>query len=268
LEIARQIGDKQGEGNAYGNLGNAYSRLGDYPKAIEYHQKNLEIARQIGDKQGEGNAYGNLGNAYSRLGDYPKAIEQAIKGSLILLQIQSPNIRQVLNILTGVCQKIGVAAFEELVKTSCGALGVDYSQYRPILEQGGVFEGVKLNDYQKSLVRVFSFAALGNPQAIKEVEQWVTERKEHKDWAKLAGVVALLLAGERDQAVLLDPSRGLDEIDTAIMEQVLATLHSQLEQTGEDQIQTASKIQPNAEPAAPEKEKEKNPKKKSWWKKW
>ncbi|XP_074632061.1 uncharacterized protein LOC141890475 [Acropora palmata] len=75
LKIAKEIGDRAGEGRAYGNLGNAYQSLGDYQKAIEYHEKHLTIAKEIGDRAGEGGAYGNLGNAYQSLGDYQKAIE-------------------------------------------------------------------------------------------------------------------------------------------------------------------------------------------------
>ena len=40
-----------------------------------YHEKHLKIALEIGDRAGEGEAYGNLGNAYQPLGDYRKAIE-------------------------------------------------------------------------------------------------------------------------------------------------------------------------------------------------
>ena len=75
LKIAKEVGDKHGEGGAYGNLGNAYGCLGDFKKAIEYHNLHLKIAKEIGDKHGEGGAYGNLGNAYGRLGDFKKAIE-------------------------------------------------------------------------------------------------------------------------------------------------------------------------------------------------
>ena len=49
--------------------------LGDFRKAIEYHEKDLKIAIEIGDRAGEGRAYGNLGNAYRSLGDFRKAIE-------------------------------------------------------------------------------------------------------------------------------------------------------------------------------------------------
>ena len=75
LQIAKQVGDKAGEGRAYGNLGNAYDSLGDFHKAIEYHECCLQIAKEVGDKAGEGGAYGNFGNAYHSLGNFHKAIE-------------------------------------------------------------------------------------------------------------------------------------------------------------------------------------------------
>ena len=75
LSIAKEIGDKGLEGGAYTNLGIAYCSLGDYEKAIEFHQQLLSIAKEIGDKGSEGGAYTNLGIAYKFLGDYKKAIE-------------------------------------------------------------------------------------------------------------------------------------------------------------------------------------------------
>ena len=52
-----------------------YYSLSDYRKAIEYHEKYLNIAIEIGDRGGEGRAYGSLGNTYNSLSDYRKAIE-------------------------------------------------------------------------------------------------------------------------------------------------------------------------------------------------
>ena len=75
LKISKEEGDNAGEGGAYGNLGNAYQSLRDFQKAIEYHERDLKISKEVGDKTGEGGAYGNLGNAYQSLGDFQKAIE-------------------------------------------------------------------------------------------------------------------------------------------------------------------------------------------------
>ena len=40
--------------------------LGDFKQAIEYHMLDLTIAKEVGDRAGEGRAYCNLGNAYRR----------------------------------------------------------------------------------------------------------------------------------------------------------------------------------------------------------
>ena len=49
-------------------LGNAYYSLGDFSKAIDHHGLDLAIAKEVGDRAGEGKAYGNLGNAYQSQG--------------------------------------------------------------------------------------------------------------------------------------------------------------------------------------------------------
>lgn len=74
-DIAREIGDRRGEGNALGNLGLAYAALGDARHAIEYQEQALVIDRALGDRRGEGTALGNLGSAYAALGDTRHAIE-------------------------------------------------------------------------------------------------------------------------------------------------------------------------------------------------
>ena len=67
-----------------GNIGDAYLQhalgiachsLGDFQKAIEYHERDLKISKELGDRTREGRAYCNLGNAYHSLGDFQKAIE-------------------------------------------------------------------------------------------------------------------------------------------------------------------------------------------------
>jgi tetratricopeptide (TPR) repeat protein len=58
-----------------GNLGLCYASLDDYRQAIDLHTQALAIARQIGDRRGEGGALGNLGICHASLGDYPQAID-------------------------------------------------------------------------------------------------------------------------------------------------------------------------------------------------
>jgi tetratricopeptide (TPR) repeat protein len=75
LAISKEIGDRHGEGNQLGNLGLAYYALGQVERAIEYHERALAISKEIGDRHGEGNRLGNLGIAYHALGQVERAIE-------------------------------------------------------------------------------------------------------------------------------------------------------------------------------------------------
>ena len=75
LKIAKETGDKTEQGRAYGSLGNAYGSLHDFKKAIHYHQRHLKIAKELGDRSGQQNAYGNLGNDHQSLGDFETAID-------------------------------------------------------------------------------------------------------------------------------------------------------------------------------------------------
>ena len=98
--------------------------LGQYQKAIEFHEQHLQIAKEVGDRGGEGGAYGNLGKAYRSLGQYHKAIEYHEQGlanrqrsgrswrggeSLIVdlgvcLSTHLDNIKRRLNIMSNTCK--------------------------------------------------------------------------------------------------------------------------------------------------------------------
>ena len=75
LKIAKEVGDREEEGRAYSNLGDDYYSLGDFQKAIGYHEQRLKVSKEVGDRTGEARAYFNLGSAYYRLGDFQKCIE-------------------------------------------------------------------------------------------------------------------------------------------------------------------------------------------------
>ena len=75
LRIAKEVSDKAAEGRAYGNLGNAYHSLCQFQRALECHKQDLSIAKEVSDRAAEGRAYGNLGNAYYSLGQFQRALE-------------------------------------------------------------------------------------------------------------------------------------------------------------------------------------------------
>ena len=72
-------------------LGVSYRDIGDYNKAIEYHEKALEIRiNALGENQPE--LYNNLGISYDGLGDYNKAIEYHEKA--LEIRINTPGENQ------------------------------------------------------------------------------------------------------------------------------------------------------------------------------
>lgn len=83
LAIAQEIGDKRGEAQTIGNLGNIYRSIGDYTKSLEYHKQALSIAQAVGDQRGESSDLNNLGGTYQKLGKYEEAI-QSYEQALVL----------------------------------------------------------------------------------------------------------------------------------------------------------------------------------------
>lgn len=53
LEIAKEIGDRDGVASAYGNLGTVCQSTGDYAKAEEYNKMALSISTEIEDGEKE-----------------------------------------------------------------------------------------------------------------------------------------------------------------------------------------------------------------------
>ena len=56
-------------------LGHASLTLGDPHEAIDYFERALTVSRDIPDDRGEGVALDNLGLAYVAIGEYSKAID-------------------------------------------------------------------------------------------------------------------------------------------------------------------------------------------------
>lgn len=78
----------------FGSVGFAYRRLGELMRAIGYFDKRLNVARKIGDRQGEGDALCNLARNYARLGEVEKARAFLQQAKAIGEQIGDPRIVQ------------------------------------------------------------------------------------------------------------------------------------------------------------------------------
>jgi tetratricopeptide (TPR) repeat protein len=90
LALSRELKDRWAESYAHGYLGLAYEALGRSRTAIKSYEQQLAIAREIGDRRGEGNALGNLGEAYESLGDIERAIQLYEQSLEIDREIKDP----------------------------------------------------------------------------------------------------------------------------------------------------------------------------------
>ena len=84
-DISKEIGFRQGVALSLGNLGLCYDYLGQYKKAIAYHQQSLEIKEEIGDKKGVAISLHNIGGIFFKLENYSEA-ETKVQESLVISQ--------------------------------------------------------------------------------------------------------------------------------------------------------------------------------------
>ncbi|VXD23114.1 TPR domain protein (fragment) [Planktothrix serta PCC 8927] len=139
LEIARKIGNRQGEASSLNGLGNAYNSLGRYEEAISYHQQSLEICREIGNRGGVAASLYNLGNAYNSLGRYEEAISYCQQSLEIYQEIG--NRRGVAGSLLGLGNAYNsLGRYEEAISYCQQSLEI----YREIGNRGGV--AISLNN--------------------------------------------------------------------------------------------------------------------------
>ena len=86
-----------------GNPGSAYDSLGEYRKAIEYHEQSLQISREIGDRSGEGISLGEMGNVYFSLSEQEKACGLWKQYLAIFEAIKSPSAKVVRQMIEENC---------------------------------------------------------------------------------------------------------------------------------------------------------------------
>jgi signal transduction histidine kinase len=85
------------------NAGLAYTYLGNYDKALEYHFKSLLIREEEGDKKSIGTALNNLGLVFFNLKDYKSGIEYYQKAVETKHEIQDNNDLDRILINIGLC---------------------------------------------------------------------------------------------------------------------------------------------------------------------
>jgi tetratricopeptide (TPR) repeat protein len=75
LDIAIEMEDRKSEAISLESLGLTYHELQQYKRAVELHQNSLDIAVEMKDRKGEGDSLNNLGLSYCFLNEYERAID-------------------------------------------------------------------------------------------------------------------------------------------------------------------------------------------------
>ena len=79
IALSKRIGFKKGEAASLNRIGNAFSVLGNDPKAMECFLQALKINEKINNIDGVARNLGNIGNIYREQGDYRKALEYTFR---------------------------------------------------------------------------------------------------------------------------------------------------------------------------------------------
>jgi len=122
---------KRGNTSIYTNIGNAYSRKGDYPKALDHYLKALKMAEELKEKVRIGNIYGNMAAVYMSQGEFSKCLDYNLK---------SLKIRQDLS------DKAGIG----MSYCNIGVLYIDMSEKGKVTNKDSLCE-IALDYYLKAL---------------------------------------------------------------------------------------------------------------------
>ena len=75
LRLAREAGNRVGEGAALVYLGQVYESLDQYPRALDAYQQVLALARALGERPTEGAMLHESGRTLERLARYEDALD-------------------------------------------------------------------------------------------------------------------------------------------------------------------------------------------------
>ncbi|MFB2894653.1 CHAT domain-containing protein [Aerosakkonemataceae cyanobacterium BLCC-F50] len=89
LEIAENIGEKQGQANALQDLAEIYYDEGNLEQAWNYNEQSLELKQKLGDQIGTGNSIGFRGSICLVRGQYIEALKHFEQSLIIMEQLKN-----------------------------------------------------------------------------------------------------------------------------------------------------------------------------------
>ena len=92
LALFQKEQDRKNEAITVGLMGNAYKKLGQHVKALEFLQRALAMKRELGDRLEEGKTLGNIGLFYKETSNFAKAIDYFNQASVIAKELGNPTL--------------------------------------------------------------------------------------------------------------------------------------------------------------------------------
>ncbi|KAF5434494.1 Tetratricopeptide (TPR) repeat [Candidatus Methanophagaceae archaeon] len=115
--LAELSDEAQISGYLLGSLGKLYWQIGSYKKSLVCSEKALKIAREIGDRRGEGTWLNNIGVTFKDLEKYAVALACYLLAKKIRMEIRDPNVETTENNIKELKTKIGAVEFQKLMAT-------------------------------------------------------------------------------------------------------------------------------------------------------
>ncbi len=89
LSLSRRIGFEKGEAVGLNRVGNVYSSIGNYPKAMEVYLQALRLNEKINNLDGRQRNLGNIGVMYLHQGEYRQALNYQFEAKKLAEQINN-----------------------------------------------------------------------------------------------------------------------------------------------------------------------------------
>jgi len=116
LNILREVGDREWEGNVLGNLGLIYNDLlNQKEEALVYYKQALRIRREVGNRGGEGSMLNNIGTLYLEQTRYDVALACFLLAKEIFIEIQSSGLDGTKNYIQKLHEEVGDELFATLL---------------------------------------------------------------------------------------------------------------------------------------------------------
>ncbi|XP_053375846.1 tetratricopeptide repeat protein 28-like isoform X2 [Mercenaria mercenaria] len=180
LQVAKNLGDAEGECRAYGNLGSAYFSKGHYKEALSHDRFQLVLAMRLKDRQTATVALGRLGHVYTAIGDYPNAL-QSHKQCVLLLKQSNEKLSEAREIGNVGAVYLAMGNFESAVECHLEHLKIAKSLKNSV-EEARAYSNLGSAYHYK---RNYEKAIVYHKQVLKVAEQKSDKSLEARAYAGL-----------------------------------------------------------------------------------